>query len=281
SDEVNPHGLPPDQLTQPGELSAALLATPGLKLEGIEPVVEIATDQIEQATARLALLPGDPAAFDVLIYFAHRIPNGADANARQEAFVDAVESFLEAGGGVVSFHHGIYLTAGKASMQAVLGGEATGAVVWDTVEGQNVIDVAPGHPITTFGLAYTGTRPYADPALGIPAGDYAFFNNTPDERYPFFELLPDAGTVVPLFASDYEQNGDTHLLGYVHRRPSWAGPVVVYQPGEHEPTALGPGNNFQILLSSIVFATLEGHPSWIYGDGFEDGSTDGWSDAIP
>ncbi|MEM9553510.1 MAG: hypothetical protein AAGC60_04575 [Acidobacteriota bacterium] len=219
SDEVNPHGRPDDNLTQPGELSAALGTATGLWLEGAGAVIEIATDQIENATALLALPRDDSDSYDVLVYFAHRIPSGPDATARQEAFVTAVDDFLVAGAGVVSFHHGIYRTAGKESMQEILGGEATGAVPWNTVDGQNVIDVAPSHPITTFGVTAVSTRPDADAAQGIPPGDYAFFNNTPDERYPSLKILPGAGTIEPLFASDYDQGGSsTHLLGYLHRR---------------------------------------------------------------
>lgn len=40
SDEVNPHGLPPADLTQPGEISTAILALSGLQLAGPDPVLE-------------------------------------------------------------------------------------------------------------------------------------------------------------------------------------------------------------------------------------------------
>lgn len=208
SDEVNPHGLPPEELTQPGEISAALLVLPR----------------------------ADPAAYDVLIYFAHRIPDGADAQARQEAFVTAVDGFLAEGGGVISFHHGIFLTAGKESMQDLLGAQASGTVVWDTIDGQNIIAVAPEHFIAGFGIDYPATTSYEDLAHGIPLDDYPFFNNTPDELYPNFELVPAAGEIEMLFASDYD--AAPHILGYVERRPEWAGVVVVYQPGEFQPDRL-------------------------------------------
>lgn len=261
SDEVNPHVLSDEDLTQPGDLSAALLA-PG---SGIltDAVTEIGTDDLDQATALLQVPFGDPAAYDVVVYFAHRIPNGGGGAALQAAFVDALEDFLIAGGGVVSFHHGAYLTGGKQAVLELIGATAQGAVPWNTVVGQNVIDVAPGHFITTNGVEYGGTVAYADPARGVPAGDYPFFNNTPDERYIDFELNPGAGEVEVLFGSDYVQNGSTHLLGFTHRRPEWEGVVVVYQPGEYQPNALDDldGNNYQILANAILYAALGGSPS--------------------
>ncbi|MEM9553509.1 MAG: hypothetical protein AAGC60_04570 [Acidobacteriota bacterium] len=56
--------------------------------------------------------------------------------------------------------------------------------------------------------------------------------------------------------------------------------MVVYQPGEHQPQALGPGNNFQILLNAIAFAAREGDLLWLFGDGFERGDLSAWS-AMP
>lgn len=260
SDQVNPHGLTNAQLTQPGDLTVALTALDaGLNLEGAPDAVrEIGTDDLAQATAALSVPIDDPAAYDVLVYFAHRIPVGGTGPALQAAFVAAVDAFLVAGGGVVSFHHGAYLTAGKEAMLDLIGGTATGAVPWDTVEGQDVIDVAPGHFVTTNGVEYTGTVVYADLPRGVPAASYAYFNNTPDERYPTFELNPGAGAIEMLFASDYVQGGSTHVLGFTHRRPSWAGVVVAYQPGEYQPHALDDrdGNNFQILANAIVYASL-------------------------
>ena len=80
-------------------------------------------------------------------------------------------------------------------------------------------------------------------------------------------LLPSPGTVRPLFASNYADNGTTHILGYEQRRSTWSGVVIVYQPGEYQPNALGPGNNFQILLNAIVYAgTISGAQ---FANGFE------------
>ena len=271
SDEVNPHGLPPPQLTQPGEIRAALLAAPALNLaDDPDAVREIPTDQIENATAALSVPPGQPGAYDVLVYFAHRIPlQGADPVARQEAFVAAVDAFLAGGGSVVSFHHGIYRTAGKESMQALLRGEAFNAVVWDTTTGQNVIDVSNGSFVATNGVAYTGSASYEHAAFGVPPGTYELFINTPDERYPTLNLLPGPGVVLPLFASDYVQNGAQHILGYEHRRLTWQGTVIVYQPGEYQPNALGAGNsNLQILLNAIVYGANFGRVA-MFADGFE------------
>jgi hypothetical protein len=260
SDQVNPHGLSNAQLTQPGDLTVALTAPDaGLNLDAAPDAVrEIGTDDLAQATAALSVPIDDPAAYDVLVYFAHRIPFGGAGPTLQAAFVAAVDAFLVAGGGVVSFHHGAYLTAGKEAMLDLVGGTASGAVPWDTVEGQNVIDVAPGHFVTTNGVEYSGSVAYADLPRGVPAGSYAYFNNVPDERYPTFQLNPGAGAIEMLFASDYVQGGSTHVLGFTHRRPAWAGVVVAYQPGEYQPHALDDrdGNNFQVLANAIVYASL-------------------------
>lgn len=271
SDEVNPHALPPEELTQPGDISAALLATSALNRDSApDAIVEIPTDQIEQATALLQRPRDAPDAYDALIYFAHRIPNGADAQTRQEAFVTALDAFLVAGGGLVSFHHGVYYSAGKESMQALLSAQATGAVPYDTVSGQNVIDVAPAHFVTSNGLAYAQTVSYADASFGVPLANYGYFNNTPDERYPNLQLLATAGVRTALFASDYNDNGPTHVLGFTHRLPQWAGIAVVYQPGEYQPHALGAGNeNFQILLNAIVYAATFGDVDGVFANGFD------------
>lgn len=270
SDEVNPHGLSDAELTQPGDISAALQA-PGSGLH-LDSVVEIATDDLDQATALLSVPIGSSSAYDVVVYFAHRIPNGPTGAQEQADFVAAVEDFLIAGGGFISFHHGSYQTVGKDAIQDLIGATATGAVPWDTVEGQNVIDVAPGHFITTHGVSYAGTVSYEDAARGVPLGTYAYFNNTPDERYPSFDVNPGAGDVTLLFASDYD--GTSHLLGFTHRRPAWTGIVIAYQPGEYQPNALDDlgGNNFQVLANSIYFAAyrdprrvpgLAGVASWL------------------
>jgi hypothetical protein len=264
SDEVNPHGLSDAELTQPGDLSTAL-GQPGAGISidpALDGLLELSTDDLPLATACLSVPIDDPLAYDVLLYFAHRAPS-AGGGAAQAAFVSAVEQFLIAGGGVVSFHHGSYLGAGKEAMQELIGASATGSVPWNTVEGQTVINVAPGHFVSSFRVEYPGTTPYDDPALGIPADSYGSFVNLPDERYPQFAVNPSAGSLEVLFASDYDQNGDRHLLGFTHRQPGWAGLVVAYQPGEYQPNALDDldGNNFQILVNSLLYAATSGAPS--------------------
>jgi hypothetical protein len=265
SDEVNPHGLPDADLTQPGEISAALLMPgSGLVLDPApDGVVEHTTADLPLATAALSVPSGDAAAYDVLIYFAHRDPTGPSGALDQGNFVAAVEAFLAAGGGVVSFHHGSYDGNGKAAMQELIGATATGSVPWDTVDGQNVLNVAPGHFVTTNGVEYTGSTLYSDPGRGVAEATYSFFTNVPDERYPQFEINAGAGQIELLFASDYNENGTQHLLGFTHQQPGWDGVVVAYQPGEYQPNALDAldGNNFQILANAIVYAAGQSTPS--------------------
>ena len=258
SDQVNPHGLTNAQLTQPGDLSATLIRLgTGLTLDASAGAVrEIPTDSLTLATAALSVPITDPAAYDVLIYFAHRIPNTGNALQEQTDFTAAVDAFLVAGGGLISFHHGSYTAAGKAGILDIIGGTAGGAVPWNTVDGQNVINVAPSHFITTNGVEYSGNVTYADLARGVPSASYPLFNNTPDERYPNFQINASADSITMLFASNYNEGGSTHVLGFTHRRPAWSGVVVVYQPGEYQPNALDDleGNNFQILANAIVYA---------------------------
>ncbi len=259
SDEVNPHALSDADLTQPGDLSTALLAADsGLNIDpSPDGVLEIATDDLGLATTALSVPNGDPAAFDVVVYFAHRIPGGPTGQAIQNAFDAAIESFLINGGGLVAFHHGMYFTAGKQGIQDIIGVTADGSVPWNVVEGQNVIDVAPGHFVTTNSIETSQSVSYADPARGVSAGSYDFFSNIPDERYISLEINPGAETLIPLFASNYSQNGTTHLLGFTHQRAHWDGIVVGYQPGEYQPSALDDraGNNFQILANAILYAS--------------------------
>ena len=139
-------------------------------------------------------------------------------------------------------------TAGKEAIQELIGAAATGNVFWNTVSGQNVINVSPEHFVTCNGVTYGGNVAYSDPSRGVAADSYPFFNNTPDERYVSFDFLPEADETETLFGSDFVQNGSEHLLGFTHRRNDWEGIVVAYQPGEHEPTAFDlNGANFQIL----------------------------------
>jgi hypothetical protein len=46
---------------------------------------------------------------------------------------------------------------------------------------------------------------------------------------------------------------------------------VAFQPGEYQPNALEPGNNFQILCNAIVFAATYAEAGRIFADGFESG----------
>lgn len=252
SDAVNPHGLPPSSLTEPGELLAAITnPASGINVDAAQ---EVPTDLLSTVTPLLLTPFGDPSAYDVLIYFSHRIPAGLTGAQDQVDFVAAVDSFLAMGGGVISFHHGAYVTAGKEAMQDIIGCTATGAVLWDTTNGQNVINVAPGHFVTTNEVEYPASTSYGDAGNGIPADIYDYFNNLPDEHYPNFSINPSAGDIEILFASDYTS---THVLGLIHRRPEWQGMVLMYQPGEYQPNAVDSldGNNFQILANMIYFAT--------------------------
>ncbi|MCH8822906.1 MAG: hypothetical protein IH984_05285 [Planctomycetes bacterium] len=275
SDYVNPHGLPPEDLTEPGDLSATLgQHGTGLKISHTpNSILEIPTNSIELATQALSVSLCDPDAYDVLIYFAHRIPNnGSAANniARQEAFTEAVENYLVAGGGMISFHHGSYITSGKQSIQSVIGASAYGSVPWNIVDGQNVINVSPLHFITSNSIEYTAQVNYSDLDRGVPAGTYRSFNNTPDERYLNFEINDDVSEFEVLFGSNYSQNGSTHLLGFTHKRPEWKGIVFGYQPGEYQPNALDDleGNNFQILANAIYYVSSFAEPSAdLNGDG--------------
>lgn len=263
SDTVNPHGLSSPELTEALDLGTALrLEGTGITKDGAaDAVTEIATNDIEQATAALSVPACDESSFDVLIYFAHRIPQPDPGKPqtpaqRQDAFTAAVDAFLTTGGGMVAFHHGSYAAAGKAGILELIGATASGAVPWDTLSGQDVIATAPGHFVTSNGIEYTASQAYADAARGVPASSYPHFNNTPDERYPVFNYNAGAALTATLFGSDYIDAGATHLLGFTHRRPSWSGIVVGYQPGEYQPNALDDldGNNFQILANAILYA---------------------------
>ena len=76
----------------------------------------------------------------------------------------------------------------------------------------------------------------------------------------------DPAMITPLFASDYAENGMTHLLGYTLQQPSWRGLVVVWQPGENQLLAFT-GNHFQVLLNALWFAAI--HPDRIFHAGIE------------
>ena len=248
SDEVNPHGLSDDELTQPGDISAALNASDsGINLrEG--GAVEVSSQCDDDALAAFAADPPP----DVLVYFAHRPAQACGGGNQQAAVTSAVDGLLASGGGVVVFHHGSYQDPGKTEILALLGVSA-GSIAWDTTTGQRVYAVAPGHFVTTNGLSYEGSAAFAG-ITGVPAGSYEYFDNIPDERYPATMLLtePDEQRTI-LFASD---SGTPRVLGYALERPGWGGRVVMYQPGEWQPHALDDraGPNFQILANAIVYA---------------------------
>lgn len=267
SDEVNPHNLTDEELTQPGDISQALASTSSLNTSAIS---EFSTDQLEQATVELLRLNTDPMFYDILIYFAHRNPsNGNNAQQRQEEFVNAVEFFLINGGGVIAFHHGIYLGQGKQSIQNLFGAQATGSVPWDTKNGQDVIFVGGEHFIGSNNINYPLQIAYENTKNGIDESIYPAFNNTPDERYPNTELFEDSENCNKkiLFESDYVNNGNQHLLGYTKYCDNWLSEVFMYQPGEYQPHAFS-GNNFQILLNAIYYLS---NNRWdiIFSSGFE------------
>ena len=263
SDTVNPHGLSSSDLTEAGDIGNALRQPgTGISLDpAVDAVYEVPTNDIELATAELLLPACDPGSYDVLVYFSHRIPlpdagKPLGPQVRQDQFTDAVTAFLLSGGGMVSFHHGSYFATGKEGILQLIGATANGSVPWNTVDGQNVIATAPGHFVTDNGVTYSGNVVYQDLARGVPNASYAYFNNTPDERYPSFNYNGTAFFTTTLFASNYNEGGTTHLLGFTHRRAPWSGIVVGYQPGEYQPNALDnlSGNNFQILANAILYA---------------------------
>jgi hypothetical protein len=251
SDGVNPHGLPPHLLTEPGDLREAI-ATPG---SGIETSVlqEVDSDCIDDA---LELLDADTV--DVMIYFAHRSARACDGTDQQAALTSAMRTLLMAGGGIVVFHHGLYADDGKEEVLQLLGGRADD-YAWSPEAGQNVIATARDHFITNYGLSYEGQIDFSAAELGVEDGRYPWFNNTPDERYPGLRHLEEPGEDrTLLFASDYD---GPQILSYDLRRPHWVGHVIFYQPGEYKPNALDDldGNNFQILANAIHFAGKARH----------------------
>ena len=274
SDEVNPNGLSPAELTQPGDISAAI-ENPGSGIS-VGALDEIASDCIDDA---LAILDGGQA--DVLIYFAHLGALGCDGSDQSAAFHDAVQTHLRGGGGVVVFHHGAFVMPGKESILQLLGVTAS-SIEWSVGEGQNVIGVAPGHFVVDNGVTYSGSTSFSADQRGVAAGDYGVFTNAPDERYPSLSYLTAPGeTRTTLFASDY---AGAVALGYDLRRPDWSGHVVAYQPGEYQPAALDDlaGPNFQILANAIYYvATTNDEPTDPTGggDGTGNDTADGGVDA--
>lgn len=246
SDEVNPHDLPDDRLTQPGEMAQALMAPDsGLNIASV--------DEVDSSCIDAGLDAIDAGQTDVVIYFAHRTAStcaGADA---QDALTGAMEKHLINGGGVVVFHHGIFTAGGKQEILQLLGGSA-GRIAWEPDAGQNVIAVAPEHFVASNGLSFSQDLDVGANDFGAPEGNYPAFNNTPDERYPDTRLNTEPGEErTILFASDF---AGPQVLGYDLRRPDWSGHVLYYQPGEYQPNALDDrsGPNFQILANAIYYA---------------------------
>jgi hypothetical protein len=250
SDEVNPHGLTDAELTQPGDIVAAInKAGSGLGLAA--PAQQVSSQCVDEALQ--ALTGATPP--DVVIYFAHMAARGCSGADQQPALVTAIAARLAAGGGVVVFHHGSYTATGKDEILALVGVTATG-IAWDRAAGQRIFNVAPGHFVTTNGLTYPGSAALAAGG-GVPAGTFGYFDNIPDERYPTTTLLTQPGeTRTVLFASN---TGGTRVLGYALERPGWNGRVVFFQPGEYQPNALDDlaGRDFQILANAIVYAVRQ------------------------
>ncbi len=244
SDEVNPHGLSDSDLTQPGDISAAIgAAGSGLNVGAVQ---EVASGCVDDA---LDMLGGG---VHVVVYFAHLAATACDGSPRQVELTSAIEDHLEGGGGVVVFHHGLYEAEGKEPILQLLGGRAS-SIAWDTGSGQDVIAVGGDHFVTSQGMQYSGMRSFG--GAGVSMGDYPFFNNSPDERYDATALLTAGGEErTILFASADGGGGSARVLGYDLWRPGWMGHVVWYQPGEYQPNALNVnGNNFQALANAIVY----------------------------
>lgn len=269
SDEVNPNGLPAPELTQPGDLTAAFEnAGSGLNIAQVD---EVSSTCVDDAVAALN------AGVDVFVYFAHLAATTCDGGDGQGALTEAVRAHLQAGGGVVVFHHGAFAAGGKESMLSLLGATAN-AIDWQPQAGQSVISTGGDHFVVSNAVEYPEMRTVGNDALGVPMGDYPAFVNTPDERYPGLYYETQAGEErTTLFVSDYGNGSE--ILGYDLWRPDWAGHVVMYQPGEYQPAALDDleGNNFQVLANAIYYvATTQEEPSAEGGD--DTGATDGPAD---
>ena len=268
SDEANPYFLTDAELTQPGELAAAI-GDPdsGVNVGSIQEVDSGCVD------AALTALGGGTV--DVIVYFAHAPAAYCGGGSAQAALTAAFEDHLQSGGGVVVFHHGIFELGGKGPILDLLGGRAT-EYEWHAAAGQNVINVAPSHFVTTNEVSYGSTVQLGDAGLGIPVADYDAMLNAPDERYPDLSLTTEAGEDRELlFASDYD---GVQILGWDLQRVGWAGRVVAYQPGEYQPNALDlDGESFQILANAIYYVgTYDG--GVLEGGSSSGGTTDGTSD---
>jgi len=242
ADEVNPWNLSDAELTQPQDLVAALAASDsGLNTTAVVGIdsqcVDEAFDMVDETA-------------DVVVYFAHLAAKRCDGTDAQDELVAALVTHLERGGGIVVFHHGLYVAEGKNSVLRLIGAAAQG--VSYGADGQAAINVAPEHFVTTNGLDYPTQRDFGDRALGIPDGSYATFNNSPDERYDNIDILTIEGERREILFT----NAASQVISYDLTRPGWLGRVVTYQPGEYQPLILDDrdGLNFQVLANAIFYA---------------------------
>lgn len=116
------------------------MADPASGLDVDVDVDLVPSDCIDLALSHLAG-PDPP---HVVVYFAHRAARGCDGADRQVDLTAALRTHLEAGGGVVLFHHWIYEAPGKEAVLQLLGGVAS-SIEWNTEQGQRVIATNPGH----------------------------------------------------------------------------------------------------------------------------------------
>ena len=270
SDGVNPHGLSPEELTEPGDLSAAFEASDsGITVGTVDEVSSQCVDD-----ALLWLSSSDPP--DVLVYFAHQAATLCAGDSAQADLFVLTEGLLAGGRGVLVFHHGIYQAAGKEEMLGLLGGEAN-SIAWEEEDGQDVVNVAADHFVTTHEVGYPLNRSLPE-ISGVSAGDYPAFNNTPDERYPATTLITaDGETRTILFAT---ASGTPRVLGYDLQPPGLSGHVIVYQPGEYQPLILDDrdGPDFQILANALLYLSgqpLTGQPPDGSGGASSGGAGDG------
>lgn len=252
ADAVNPNRLAPEDLTEPEDFAPALQADDsGLSIAS---VVTVDSQCVDEALTALegASRPS------VVLYFAHRAAKTCGGGDGQTRLVAGFEAGLTAGMGIVVFHHGLYgdlYTPGaKDSVLQLVGAESSG-IAWDTTTGQRVFIVGGDHFVASNGITAEGEADLGA-VDGVTAGNYPYFDNIPDERYPTTTLNIEPGEErVPLFATN---SGGERLVGYALTRPGWQGRVVAYQPGEFQPHALDDraGNNFQILANALYYSAL-------------------------
>jgi len=260
ADEVNPWELSDEALTQPIDVEVALSDSASGLL--VETIVSVDSQCVDEA---FGVIDGG---VDVIVYFAHLPAIACDGTVVQDQLTEQFAAHLERGGGIVVFHHGIYVARGKASVLQLLGGNAGGVEFGE--DGQDVINVAPGHFVTTNGLTYAMEREFESSSLGIPLGMYGVFANSPDERYSQYELTTVEGERREILFV----NARGQPIAYDLTRPGWRGRVITYQPGEYQPNAIDDrdGSNFQVLANAIYYAATEAED--LPPPSSDDGSTD-------